>query len=78
MKIDWQDCDLVETIPGKASGKPVVKGARIPADLIVRDEELGASPRKRTKAFRPCQLTRFAKSSHSPTNTSLSRKGDFG
>ncbi len=33
--------DLVEQVPGKLSGRPVVKGTRILADTIVEDAELG-------------------------------------
>jgi uncharacterized protein (DUF433 family) len=43
MHIDWRGCDLVEQVPGKMSGRPVVKGTRILADTIVEDAELGES-----------------------------------
>ena len=43
MNIDWKGCDLVEQVPGKMSGRPVVKGTRILADTIVEDAELGES-----------------------------------
>jgi uncharacterized protein (DUF433 family) len=33
--MDWSRCELVEVIEGKVSGKPLVKGTRIPADAIV-------------------------------------------
>ncbi len=33
--MDWSGCELVEVIPGKVSGKPLVVGTRIPADLVV-------------------------------------------
>ncbi|MBV9155538.1 MAG: DUF433 domain-containing protein [Acidobacteriaceae bacterium] len=41
--IDWTDCDLVERIPGKVSGRPLVRGTRILADTIAQDAELGSS-----------------------------------
>jgi uncharacterized protein (DUF433 family) len=41
--IDWTGCDLVERIPGKVSGRPIVRGTRILADTIVQDYELGES-----------------------------------
>jgi uncharacterized protein (DUF433 family) len=41
--IDWSSCELVEQVPGKVSGRPVVKGTRILADTIVEDAELGES-----------------------------------
>lgn len=41
--IDWTGCELVECVPGKVSGRPVVRGTRILADTIVQDAELGLS-----------------------------------
>jgi Protein of unknown function (DUF433) len=40
--MDWTACNLVERVPDKVGGKPVVKGTRILADTIVEDHELGA------------------------------------
>ncbi len=40
--VDWTDCDLVEQGPGKVSGRPIVRGTRIPADTFVQDFELGS------------------------------------
>jgi uncharacterized protein (DUF433 family) len=39
---DWAVCELVERIPGKVSGRPIVRGTRILADTIVQDAELGS------------------------------------
>ena len=33
--MDWTGCELVEVIPGKVSGVPLVVGTRIPADLVL-------------------------------------------
>ena len=41
--IDWTGCELVERVPGKVSGRPIVRGTRILADTIVQDAELGSS-----------------------------------
>jgi uncharacterized protein (DUF433 family) len=41
--MEWDDCPLVEQVPGKVSGQPVVKGTRILADTIIEDHELGSS-----------------------------------
>jgi len=41
--IDWTECELVERIPGKVSGRPLVRGTRILADTIVQDAELGSA-----------------------------------
>ena len=46
--VDWSDCPLVEIIPGKVSGVPLLKNTRLPVDAITgnydafRDE--GLSP----------------------------------
>ena len=51
MTVDWSECDLVESVPGKVAGRPVVKGTRIPADTILTDEELGASIEETHESF---------------------------
>jgi uncharacterized protein (DUF433 family) len=33
-RIDWSDCPLVEAIPGKVSGVPLLKNTRLPVDAI--------------------------------------------
>ena len=38
--IDWTGCELVEQIPGKVSGRPLVRGTRILADTIIQDADL--------------------------------------
>jgi uncharacterized protein (DUF433 family) len=40
--MDWSGCELVEIVPGKVSGRPLVKGTRIPADVIVCNFEAGS------------------------------------
>jgi uncharacterized protein (DUF433 family) len=40
--MDWSGCELVEVIPGKHSGDPLIKGTRIPADAIVSNFETGS------------------------------------
>jgi uncharacterized protein (DUF433 family) len=32
--MDWTGCELVEVIPGKVSGQPIIKGTRILAETI--------------------------------------------
>lgn len=39
--IDWTQCELIESIPGKVSGRPVVRGTRILPDAIVDSFDLG-------------------------------------
>jgi uncharacterized protein (DUF433 family) len=39
--IDWMACELIEQIPGKVSGRPIVRGTRIMPDAIVDSYDLG-------------------------------------
>ena len=41
--MDWSDCEVVEVIPGKVSGAPVVKGSRVQADTVLESHQLGES-----------------------------------
>lgn len=39
--IDWTQCELIECVPGKVSGRPVVRGTRIMPEAIVGSYDLG-------------------------------------
>jgi uncharacterized protein (DUF433 family) len=39
--IDWMACELIEQVPGKVSGRPIVRGTRIMPDAIVDSYDLG-------------------------------------
>jgi uncharacterized protein (DUF433 family) len=41
--MDWTGCELVERIPGKVSGQPIVRGTRILADTILQYADRGSS-----------------------------------
>ncbi len=41
--IDWSGCNLVEVVPGKVSGEPLLKGTRLPADTILENADGGVS-----------------------------------
>jgi uncharacterized protein (DUF433 family) len=41
VEIDWTACELIETVPGKVSGRPIVRGTRILPDAIVGSYDLG-------------------------------------
>ena len=41
--IAWMACELIEQVPGKVSGRPVVRGTRIMPDAIVNSYDLGDS-----------------------------------
>jgi uncharacterized protein (DUF433 family) len=42
-RIDWSGCEVVEVIPGKVSGVPILRGTRVPADQVVENYESGES-----------------------------------
>jgi uncharacterized protein (DUF433 family) len=42
-KIDWSECELVETKPGVQSGAPVLRGTRMPVEAIVDNFDYGVS-----------------------------------
>ncbi|MFP5234527.1 MAG: DUF433 domain-containing protein [Acidobacteriota bacterium] len=42
-EFDWTECELIERVPGKVSGRPVVRGTRVLPDAIVDSFELGES-----------------------------------
>lgn len=42
-EIDWTQCELIEQVPGKVSGKPIVRGTRILPDAIVNCYDAGAT-----------------------------------
>ena len=41
VEIDWMACELIEQIPGKVSGRPIVRGTRILPDAIVNSFDAG-------------------------------------
>jgi len=41
--IDWTACELIEQVPGKVSGRPIVRGTRILPDAIVNSYDHGDS-----------------------------------
>jgi uncharacterized protein (DUF433 family) len=41
--MDWSGCELVEVVPGKVSGQPIIKGTRILADTIEQYSARGAT-----------------------------------
>ncbi|MCX6590902.1 MAG: DUF433 domain-containing protein [Acidobacteria bacterium] len=42
-EIDWLACELIEQIPGKVSGRPIVRGTRILPDAVVNSYDSGAT-----------------------------------
>ena len=41
--IDWTACELIEQIPGKVSGRPIVRCTRIMPEGIVNSFDMGES-----------------------------------
>jgi len=41
--MDWSGCEIVEIVPGKVSGAPLVQGTRVQADTVLESHELGES-----------------------------------
>jgi len=41
--MDWSDCEIVEVIPGKVSGLPLLRCSRVPVDQVVGSYEAGES-----------------------------------
>jgi uncharacterized protein (DUF433 family) len=50
-KIDWMVCELIEAVPGKVSGRPVVRGTRILPDAIVGSYDLGETIEELREGF---------------------------
>ena len=59
--MDWTECDLVERVPGKVSGKPLVKGTRILADQIVEEAALGSSIEEIAENYRSLAIAKIRK-----------------
>ena len=49
--LDWSQCPVVESIPGKVSGAWVFKGTRMPVSAIFENIEAGMSIREITEVF---------------------------
>ena len=49
--IDWSGCDLVEVIPGKVSGQPLLKDTRLPAQVIVENYDDGLTVAEISEQF---------------------------
>jgi uncharacterized protein (DUF433 family) len=41
--LDWSNCPLIEIDPSRVSGRPVLKGTRMPVEDIVANYEYGVS-----------------------------------
>ena len=50
-EIDWTQCELIECVPGKVSGRPVVRGTRIMPEAITGSYELGETIEELAEGF---------------------------
>ena len=41
--MDWSECKVVEVIPCRVSGAPIVKGSRVQADTVLESRDLRES-----------------------------------
>lgn len=49
--VDWMACEVIEQVPGKVSGRPVIRGTRIFPGVIVNSYELGDSVEELCEGF---------------------------
>ena len=72
MEIDWLACELIESVPGKVSGRPIVRGTRILPDPVVNSFELGDTVEEIQQGFPALsigeieRLIQFAEEQRSP------------
>lgn len=50
-EIDWTTCQVIEQVPGKVSGRPVVRGTRILPDAIAGSYDLGETVEELCEGF---------------------------
>jgi uncharacterized protein (DUF433 family) len=75
VEIDWTACELIETVPGKVSGRPIVRGTRILPDAIVGSYDLGETIDELREGFPSLsvsqikRLIEFAHAQRGPANS---------
>jgi len=50
--MDWSDCELVEVVPGRLNGRPVVRDTRVAADTVWESAELGSTAEEIASDYR--------------------------
>jgi uncharacterized protein (DUF433 family) len=53
--MDWTGCEIIEIVPGKVSGVPILKHSRVQADTVLESDELGQSVEEIADSFDPAQ-----------------------
>ena len=73
-QVDWMACELIEQVPGKVSGRPVVRGTRILPDAIVGSFDLGETIEELHEGFPTltvAQIKRLIEFAHSQRDQAL-------
>ena len=66
-QIDWTQCELIEQVPGKVSGRPIVRGTRIMPQGIVNSYDMGESIediQEDWPSLSPAQIKRLIEFAH--------------
>jgi uncharacterized protein (DUF433 family) len=50
-RVDWTLCNIVEMVPGRLSGAPVLKDTRLPVDAIQTNYDAGLEPEQVAAIF---------------------------
>jgi uncharacterized protein (DUF433 family) len=50
-QMDWTLCHIVEIVPGRLSGAPMVKNTRLPVDAILTNYDAGLEPEEVAAIF---------------------------
>jgi uncharacterized protein (DUF433 family) len=50
-KLDWTLCNIVEIVPGRLSGSPVVKDTRLAVEAILANYDAGLEPEEVAAIF---------------------------
>jgi uncharacterized protein (DUF433 family) len=51
MDTAWEECDLVEVVPGRCGGRPTIRGTRIEPGVILVEEEHGRTAEQTHESF---------------------------
>ena len=49
--IDWSGCPLVESVPGRVSGAPVIRNTRLPVQALIDNHDDGLTPAEIVEQF---------------------------
>jgi uncharacterized protein (DUF433 family) len=55
-QVDWALCSIVEMVPGRLSGAPVVRNTRLPVDAILTNYDAGLEPEEVAAIFEVAEV----------------------